>query len=56
MTIQDIIALIGGILILIVFISYEVYTRAYSQGFKEGLDMGKKIEKIDMQAERNSEE
>lgn len=51
MTIQDVIALIGSILIVIVFVSYVVHIRAYSQGFEEGLNIGKKIGKIDAQTE-----
>lgn len=45
-----------GILIAILVISYGVYIRAYSQGFKDGLNMGKRLEKIDSdKAEKGGE-
>lgn len=51
MSTSDFILLVGAILIILCIYTYEIDTRAYSRGFKEGLEMGKKIGKIDAQAE-----
>lgn len=51
MSTTDIIWLIWLILIMLVFYTYEIYTISYSSGFKEGLEMGKKIGKIDAHSE-----
>ncbi len=44
----DIAIIIG--LMLIIF-TYETYVRSYSKGFKDGLEMGKKLGRIDTKLE-----
>lgn len=51
MSISNIISIIGVVLITLVFYTYIIHIRSYSSGFKEGLEIGKKIGKIDAQIE-----
>jgi hypothetical protein len=50
---SDIIGIIFITFVAFILISYGVYMRAYSQGFKNGLEMGMKIGKSDAQLEKN---
>lgn len=49
----DIIGIICIILVVFILVSYGFCMRAYSQGFKNGLEMGMKIGKSDAQLEKN---